>query len=144
MENKIQFVIDGKHLSSPYTVEELISISGEEQILQDMEVCNCPLNESSNHCEGDCIRFENSKITGKRLCVGLKDKNGKEIYEGDICIKPYFRGEKTRGVIEYQHGAFVFMSKEDPSLQVVGWSMIKESETEVIGNIYENPELIIK
>lgn len=74
--------------------------------------------------------------------TGLMDKNGKEIYEGDFCIVPYLGDEKTRGVIEYKNGAFVFMSKENPSLQVVGWSMIKPSETEVVGNIFETPELL--
>jgi len=34
----------------------------EEKILEDMEVCNCGFNESVNHCEGDCIRFDEGEV----------------------------------------------------------------------------------
>ena len=63
-------------------------------------------------------------------CTGLKDKNGKLIFEGDIIS----RGE-DRGVIKYD---------DETASYYIRW---KESETfiedcEVIGNIYENPELL--
>ena len=74
--------------------------------------------------------------------TGLTDINGIEICEGDICVRPYFNNETTIGVIEYKNGAFVFVSKEDPKLQVVGWSLLQPEKTEVLGNIYENNELI--
>ena len=67
--------------------------------------------------------------------TGLKDKNEKDIFEDDICIVPYLKNEKTIGVIEFKNGAFIFQSKEDPSLQVVGWSLINQKQIEVIGNI---------
>lgn len=74
--------------------------------------------------------------------TGLIDINGVEICEGDICIRPYLNNEKSIGVIEYKNGAFVFVSKEDPTIQVAGWSLLQPEKTEVVGNIYENNELI--
>jgi len=73
--------------------------------------------------------------------TGLKDKNGKEIYEGDI-----INGKKTNAVIEYRDGACSFKARYAPDfapllLQVV--ALQKTDGIEVIGNIYENPELLL-
>lgn len=58
---KFEFVVKNNigeiSISAPYTLEELLQID-EEIILQNMEVCICSLNESNNHCEGDCIMFD--------------------------------------------------------------------------------------
>ena len=59
---------------------------------------------------------------------GLKDKNGKEIYEGDILTHKYY---KTPVIVTFKNGGFI---AEDV--------YIGDSSIEVIGNIYENPELL--
>ena len=64
--------------------------------------------------------------------TGLKDKNGREIYEGDICRLWYPDGYKL-GVVEFKNGCFYWNSNS-----VGFWN----EELEVIGNIYENPELL--
>lgn len=56
--------------------------------------------------------------------TGLEDKNGKEIWEGDIT---------EMGVIEFRVGGFMVGSSP------LNWNSI---ELEIIGNIYENPELL--
>jgi len=68
--------------------------------------------------------------------AGLKDKNGKEIYEGDLIkIEPY----KYCGEIKWQKGQFIF--NLSPLSPRPIWSLIQQ-ECELIGNIYENPDLL--
>ena len=76
--------------------------------------------------------------------TGLKDKNGKEIFEGDIVVA-MSQGVKAIGKVKrridgywlmypaWQHGEF--------------WHIVKNVDTgetgvEIIGNIYDNPELL--
>lgn len=76
--------------------------------------------------------------------AGLKDKNGKEVYEGDIIREKWFDedvrlGENRIGKVEYFTDGFVCWFVGGRLMQL---GMLVVSHIEVIGNIHENQELL--
>jgi len=84
--------------------------------------------------------FENFNKIDLMQYTGLEDKNNKEIYEGDI-VK--LRANHGIGVVKYydEWGAFVVEYVKSKPLAVLGMHYYKE-DIEILGNIYENPELM--
>src|SRR5437899_2192026 len=99
-------------------------------------------NKTKGQMITDCAQFDRK---GKLVTVlkypedtyelmqytGLKDKNGKEIYEGDI-LKYQSNGRVSDPIEFPQDYTSLVVHTQDPRWQ---------SAVEVIGNRYENPEL---
>ena len=89
--------------------------------------------------------------------TGLKDEQGKEIYEGDIIIWEHiYAGREGPGEIVYlshfdneSKGYYLgYWIKRNQNIvafdPINSWRMMKPNSIEVLGNIYENPELLEK
>lgn len=79
--------------------------------------------------------------------AGLKDKNGKEIYEGDRCNVLFANGEKHKAEVVFIDGCFelnfyypIVIGGHYNDRGYLKCSTVNHA-VEVIGNIYENPEL---
>ncbi len=71
--------------------------------------------------------------------TGLKDKNGVEIYEGDIVRS--LSNERIVGQVKWGNALFILYMSEQEGYPMVDAFLKSQGALEVIGNIYENPEL---
>ena len=68
--------------------------------------------------------------------TGLTDKNGQRIFEGDICKhRSNYSGNFIISVVTYTDGCFLAMADNNSGFNL-------SDKLEVIGNIYDNPELL--
>ena len=114
-------------------------------------------SEGDNRADGNDLVQHYGDTVELMQYTGLKDKNGKEIYEGDVLRIPSKNDWEKTHFQAYE----VFWHDNDCADNHIGWQMNRvhnqggygESwtrtflpkyvkEMEVIGNIYENPELL--
>jgi uncharacterized phage protein (TIGR01671 family) len=89
------------------------------------------LDECGNYMPVDTDHYEIMQYTG------VKDCNGKEIYEGDIVhVTDFFHGDAKvyKGVVKFV-GGYYQIEGEDIRNVPLGW-IISSDDVEVIGNIY--------
>ncbi len=68
--------------------------------------------------------------------TGLTDKNGKKIFEGDICKhRSNYSGDFVITTVTYTDGQFLAIVDKDSGFNL-------SDKLEIVGNIYDNPELL--
>ena len=99
-------------------------------------------------CDGNIWIIDEDDVAGSWIVnndlnlmqsTGLKDKNGKEIFEGDILkmAKDVYSDPTYYEIVRHRGGAYRLESNQH------GCELwLRHTNCEVIGNIYENPELL--
>lgn len=97
------------------------------------------LSEDDQVCE-TLTYFKHPEALGRLVRVeftGLTDKNGTEIYEGDI-----LQMDDLFVPVEFNDGCFqIYTNRSQGSNQLM---QMRAKRFAVVGNIYQNPELLVK
>ena len=126
------------------TVKQQVKNLSEKEIGQIMQ----HFEDNSNSPECDFVTIKPDKIL---QCTGLKDKNDKLIYEGDIIYSPiwwwgacfvYLNIGECGPCNGDSVMSYILAKNIDNPLKGAVYNIWNGAEVEVIGNIYENKELL--
>ena len=95
--------------------------------------------------QGDTERYTEMSVEFDEITLmqstGLFDRNGKEIFEGDILD---YRGRKALVRWHGSYASFIYRFVDEPHKRKAEWKplYLAYMKCEIIGNIYENTELL--
>ena len=75
-------------------------------------------------------------------CTGLTDKNENKIWENDIVKGLFYHGLKVKAVVAFKYGVFGLKWNRGDVEEFSAFTSICNVEYEIIGNIFDNPELL--
>ena len=87
----------------------------------------------------DYITEEENNIVD--FCTGLKDKNGKHIYEGDIMEHRIYMGNPELYVVKWSESVNGWVYQDAKNSLKTSYILTEFTDI-IIGNIHENPELL--
>ena len=139
MNDRFKFRVWDKELKRMYRVIYLQDLSGTLWITKAVDSLYTQERARSD------VRFDDNVVLMQ--CTGLKDKNGKLIYEGDLLKSKILQNdylifcEKCRSIQPHNldKGIGCYSCNNDLFFIDV---LDDISDIEIIGNIYENPELL--
>lgn len=146
MENR--YLYRGKRIDNGEWAQGNLIRSNDAEV--GYEAIVIPTNDSNMYTKGVSrgdLGFENWHRVNETTicqCTGLKDKNGKLIWENDVCD----RKEQYPEIVEYRDGDWTLdysyaSHKESGTCYCNLGFYVKERKCiEVIGNIFDNPELL--
>jgi len=112
-----------------------LSINGKTLIISAVEYCNHRLWDGENPAEA----FEVIPDTVRQF-IGIKDKNGNYVYEGDL-VSAY--DGRIKGPVIFEKRGLTFGIPKCPN-EIYKFSMnfLESKDIEVVGNVFDNPELM--
>lgn len=135
MTREIKFRAWDINKNKMFQVQKLVGNTGDSRIYADWEVFEEGKKESLRSYD----KMTNDEVYLMQY-TGLKDKNGKEIYEGDIVkLEGYYHSIYE---VVFIRSSFVLQDSDKSKGLYVRIVMQDTYQMEIIGNIYENPELI--
>ena len=126
MKDRFKFRVWHKPLKQMHYNDFIVTATGYMAKIYQQDDYMMKFNQEDLEFDKQCILMQ---------CTGLKDKNGKLIYEGDIV-----KHSKSNQQYKVQWNDKGFWQLDDNAM--ARSAKFLEENYEVIGNIYENPELL--
>lgn len=149
-KNKFKYVIEANgevKISKAYDLKEIEELGFPDELLESIDECDV-MGHDSNNCDCDTPFYSDGEIKTRLEYVGVNDKAGVEIYEGDIgeygrangvpfYTKVVYHEQLARYMFEYYEGDDIVYSE----LCDYDGSTPSDWFT-VVGNIHTTPELM--